>query len=68
MTWILLYIFVGVFVNFIIDLAADRIIEHGIDTEENIRFDWFTRILVGLFWPLAASFIVYKYIKEIRKQ
>ena len=36
MTYLLLYILIGVFINFIIDLAADRIIEHGIDTEENI--------------------------------
>jgi len=67
MEWILLYITCGVVLNFIIDLAADRIIEHGIDSEENIRFDWFTRILVGLFWPLALAFLIIKYFKEIRK-
>ena len=67
MTYLLLYILIGVFINFIIDLAADRIIEHGIDTEENIRFDWFTRILVGLFWPLAITFLIIKYIKEMKR-
>ena len=67
MTYLLLYILIGVFINFIIDLAADRIIEHGVDTEENIRFDWFTRILVGLFWPLAITFLIIKYIKEMKR-
>ena len=67
MTWLLLYITIGVVINFIIDLAADRIVENGIDTDENIRFDWFTRILVGLFWPLALGFLIIKYIKEMKK-
>ena len=67
MTYLLTYITIAILLNFIIDLAADKIIENGVDTEENIRFDWFTRILVGLFWPLAATYLIIKYIKEIRK-
>ena len=67
MTWILAYLSIGVLFNFLIDLLVDYFEKHDFDDVDKMRFDNFTRIIVGLFWPIAILIILVSIFKKTYK-
>tara|TARA_Y100000361_G_scaffold152291_1_gene171396 strand:+ start:1022 stop:1219 length:198 start_codon:yes stop_codon:yes gene_type:complete len=64
MSWIYIYLIAGVAFNFILDLMVDAIVKNDIKKEEDVRTDIPTKIILGIFWPFALIYLVYKLIKE----
>ena len=64
MTWILAYLSIGVLFNFLIDLLVDYFEKHDYDDVDKMRFDGLTRIIVGLFWPIAILIILVSIFKK----
>tara|TARA_B100001094_G_scaffold258157_1_gene257889 strand:+ start:3460 stop:3654 length:195 start_codon:yes stop_codon:yes gene_type:complete len=59
---ILNYLLIGVFFSFLVDFLLDRWSYHP-DLQEK-KWDWNTRILAILAWPIGVIIFIVQFIKE----
>ena len=64
MTWVLAYLSIGVLFNFIVDLLVDYFEKHDYDDVDKMRFDSFTKIIIGLLWPIAILIVLVSIFKK----
>lgn len=57
-TYIIYYVFIGVFFNFLFDKIVDFL------EQEQIRFNLMERIVTSLLWPIALLVFLYNFIKS----
>ena len=57
-TYIIYYVFIGVFFNFLFDKVVDYL------EQEQIRFTTMERIITSLLWPIALLVFLYNFIKS----
>ena len=56
--YIIYYVFIGVFFNFLFDKIVDFL------EQEQIRFNLMERIITSLLWPIALLVFLYNFIKS----
>lgn len=57
-SYIILYLFAGLFFNFL----YDRLVDSNVELQDN-RFTWGERFAVMLFWPITLVVFVYHFVK-----
>ena len=57
-TYVIYYVFIGVFFNFLFDKVVDFL------EQEHIRFNLMERIVTSLLWPIAVLVFLYNFIKS----
>lgn len=57
-TYIIYYVFIGVFFNFLFDKVVDFL------EQEQIRFNLMERIIISLLWPIALLVFLFNFIKS----
>ena len=61
------YIFVGFILTFLLDYISDKFKNHP-SFKDVPEWDWGSRIIFMLFWPLGTFIFIYSFIKERFKQ
>ena len=57
-TYVIYYVFIGVFFNFLFDKVVDFL------EQEHIRFNLMERAITSLLWPIAVLVFLYNFIKS----
>jgi hypothetical protein len=63
--FILWYLFLGVVFNFIVDMSTEYAKKRGVvvpDSDKN--WNWSSRIVAGLIWPIGLVYYLRGYIHE----
>ena len=62
MDMILNYIFIGFIITFLLDYMSYKFKDH--EGWENVpEWNWPSRIIFALFWPLGTALFIYTFIK-----
>ena len=62
--YVMYYLFTGVVFSFIVDIASDYARRKGIEVPPESDWNWETRAIAVLVWPLGLIAFLSGYIKE----
>ena len=61
---IIWYLFFGVVFNFLVDISTDYAKSKGVKVPPETNWNWSTRIMSGIIWPIGLIFYLKGYINE----
>ena len=62
------YLLLGVMFCFIVDMASDYARRKGVKVPPDAEWNWETRLIAMVIWPLGLIFFLRGYIKERYKK
>jgi len=65
--FILWYLFIGVLFNLVVDISTDYAKSKGVKVPDQSDWNWSTRLIAGLIWPIGLVYYLRGYIQEINK-
>ncbi len=62
--FILWYLFLGVVFNFVVDISTEYAKSKGVKVPDQSNWNWSTRIMSAIIWPIGLIFYLKGYINE----
>ena len=62
--FILWYLFLGVIFNLIVDISTEYARSKGVKVPDQSDWNWSSRIMAALIWPIDLVYYLRGYIKE----
>ena len=62
--FILWYLFLGVIFNLIVDISTEYARSKGVKVPDQSDWNWSSRIMAALIWPIGLVYYLRGYIKE----